>query len=350
MAAARVWVVTVVVAAAVTTTTMSVATAKGGPVTLTNRDEVVFRTNAEDVTLRLVTGKGESYEPGFCDGPGCLPKRCQPIGQGYLAASTRQSVGEGSFDVFRRGDRPIEFVSGGSFGGIVDHPVSWVVVQVAPSVARVEAEFVNGSRDSAEPRKGLVALASPVDDATAAQGGLGQARVVARDADGARLGRVLVRRDMSWPSASTECEVGALPQRFPEPTGRVPADNVAAQASVIAAFDVAYGGTGTDGDALAHVEDGEALREVTDIAAERYPDYAGKITAHVAEVRFVDSDEAAVRFTLDVPSLGPGLLPGGIGKAVLRDGRWLVGRSTFCTLLALGGVFCPVREDAPKPD
>lgn len=348
MAAARVWVVMVAVIAAVATTT-SAATAKGGPVTLTNRDEVVFRTNSEDVTLRLVTGEGESFEPGVCDGPGCLPKRCQPARQGYLAASTRQSVGEGSFDVFRRGDRPIEFVSGGSFGGIVDHPVSWVVFQVAPSVARVDADFVNGSRDSAEPRKGLVALASPVDDATAAQGGLGQARVVARDADGVRLGRVLVRRDMSWPSAAAECEVGSLPQRFPKPTGRVPADGAAAQAAVIEAFELAYGGTGSDSDSLAHVEDGAALREVTDIATERYPDYAGKITAHVAEVRFVDADEAAVRFMLDVPSLGPGLLPGGIGKAVLRDGQWLVGRSTFCTMLAFGGVFCPVREDTPKP-
>ena len=101
---------------------------------------------------------------------------------------------------------------------------------------------------------------------------------------------------------------------------------------------------------LAYVEDGDALREVARIATERYPDYAGKITAHVAEVRFIDTDEAAVRFTLDVPGLGPGIIPGGIGTAVLRDGRWLVGRATFCTMLAPGGVFCPVREDAPKPD
>ena len=214
----------------------STAAAKGGPQVLTDREEVVYRTNGEDVTMRLVTGQGESYEPGVCDGPGCLPKRCLPVQQGYVAASTRQSVGEGSFDVFRRGDQPIEFVSGGSFGGIVDHPVSWVVVQVAPSVARVDVEFMNGSRDSAEPRRGLVVLASPVDDPSATLGGLAQARIVARDADGARLGRVLVRRDMSWPSAAAACEVGTLPHRFPKPTGRVPADSAAAQAVVIDAF------------------------------------------------------------------------------------------------------------------
>ena len=37
----------------------------------------------------------------------------------------------------------------------------------------------------------------------------------------------------------------------------------------------------------------------------------------------------------------------GVGRAVHRSGRWLVSRSTFCSVLAVGGIYCPLpREHA----
>src|SRR5262245_6702119 len=339
----RTWVSAALVIATVVTTATA-ASAKGGPQVLTDREEVVFRTNG-GIRLRVVTGDGpdELQAQGVCDGPGCLPARCRPVRSAYLAASTRDAVGEGYFDVYRNdGDEPITFVAGGSFGGIVDRPVGWVVAQVAPSVERVDASFVNGGRDSVEPKRGFAVLASSIETAGTFDGQVAAVRLVARDADGRRVQRLLVRRDTSWSSPASACDVGVLPETFPEPTGRVPEDAAAAQAAVIDTFQQAYHGVGdAEADGPAHVVDGDSLREVARIAQDRYPQYTGKLVVDVADVRFVDADEAAVRFDLTVPELGTGPIVSGIGTAVLREGRWLVARKTFCAVLAVGGVYCP---------
>jgi hypothetical protein len=339
--------VALVIAAVVATT--SVAGAKGGPQVLTDREEVVFRTTEDGIRVRVVTGDGpEEFDAqGVCDGPGCLPKRCQPVRAAYLAASTREAVGEGYFDVYRSdGDEPIVFLAGGSFGGIVERPVGWVVARVGQSVERVDASFVNGGRDSVAPKDGFAVVAAPVDEAGTFDGQVAPVRLVARDADGDRIGRLLVRRDTPWSSPASTCGVGTLADTFPEPTGRVPADSTAAEAAVVDAFRVAYSGVGPDAEALSSVEDGDSLREVAQIASDRYPQYAGTLTAEVAEVRFVDEDEAAVRFELGVP--GAGSIVSGVGTAVRRDDRWVVARETFCAVLAVGGVYCPIDEPVKR--
>jgi hypothetical protein len=336
-----------VIAAVMTTTPM--AAAKGGPQVLTDRDEVVFRTTGDGITVRVVTGDGpEEFDAqGVCDGPGCLPKRCQPVRAAYLAASTREAVGEGYFDVYRSdGREPIVFLAGGSFGGIVERPVGWVVARVAPSVERVDASFVNGGRDSVVAKDGFAVVAAPVDEAGTFDGQVAPVRLVARDADGDPIGRLLVRRDTPWSSPASACGVGTLADTFPEPTGRVPADSAAAEAAVVDAFRRAYSGVGADSDGLAYVEDGDALREVAQIASDRYPQYSGRLTADVEEVRFVDEEEAAVRFSLTVPDAGP--IVSGVGTAVLHDDRWLVARETFCVVLAVGGVYCPIDETVKR--
>lgn len=342
----RTWVFAAVVTAAVAVAA-PIAGAKGIS-TLEDRHEVVFRTSDDGVTLRVVTGEGQTFStPGACDGPGCLPRRCQPVRAGYLAASTRDAVGEGYFDVFRRRDDTISLAAAGSFGDIVDQPVAWAVVQVTPPVERVDATFIDGGRDSVEPVDGWAALAAPLDRSANAQGQVMPARLVARDADGERIGRLLVRTNTPWPGPPESCNLGGLPQEFPKATGRVPDDAAGAQAAIVETFRLVYGGAAATGaDALALVDDGDSLREVTRIASDRYPEYAGKITATVDGVRFVDDDQAAVKFTLDVPGLGTGIIPGGVGTAVLRDGKWLVARETFCTMLAAGAVYCPLPSRA----
>jgi hypothetical protein len=82
---------------------------------------------------------------------------------------------------------------------------------------------------------------------------------------------------------------------------------------------------------------------VAGVATERYPEYRGKLVLAAEELRFIDVDEAAVRFTLNVKD-GVGTLARGVGRAVLRDGAWLVSRATFCSLLALGAVYCPLPD------
>ncbi|MEX2255173.1 MAG: hypothetical protein WEC34_07025 [Acidimicrobiia bacterium] len=325
------------------------ALGKGVP-TLDDRREIVFRETS-GITMRAFTGKGDlsAYfgSPGVCDGPGCLPKRCQPIRMGYVALSTRTAVGEGFFEVYRRQGEPLVFASAGSFGAIVSKPVGWVVVRTAPGVESVEARFLDGRTDSVRPSHGFALLASPLDHATLGEGQQPQIRVTARRGDGAKPATLLVRNNTPWPGPPEECSTPNLPQQFPETTGREPADPEGARAAIVDAFDKAYGGAGTTGgEGSGYVEDGESLREVTQIAADKFPELAAKVRAHVDEVRFVDADEAAVQFQLGADDPMGLALPGGIGTAVLRDGRWLVSRATFCSLLAFGGTFCPLRDDA----
>jgi hypothetical protein len=60
------------------------------------------------------------------------------------------------------------------------------------------------------------------------------------------------------------------------------------------------------------------------------------VTFAVGRIRFVNADEAAVRFALSP-------LPDQAfdGRAVRTGGRWRIGRETYCMVAALGGVACP---------
>ena len=91
----------------------------------------------------------------------------------------------------------------------------------------------------------------------------------------------------------------ASPAARPELTGRVPADLDAARADVTAAYVEAYTGTGANS-GVASVEDGAALAEVAGMAVQRFPQYVGKVRVNIQEIDFVDRNEAAIRFSLDV--------------------------------------------------
>jgi len=321
------------------------AGAKGEP--LYARDRMFDRETDAAVTIRAARGSvPEEWGTGTCDRPGCMPKPCQVRAVGWLGLSTAAAVGESQFEIYPPTGAPTSFVASGTFGAVVDHPVGWVVLRTGPKTAEVEARFRYGGRDSMRPVDGWVILAAPLDDVPAVQVLPPSATITARDSDGAKLKTLSIDSDTPYPGPSAPCPTASLPARFPKPTGRVPADEDGARAAVTAAFEAAYGGAGQNA-GVASVEDGMSLVEVVKVASDQYPQYAGKIHARVDEVRFIDGDEAAVRFGLDVtqdPAENLIGLPSGIGRAVFRSGAWLVSRSTFCALLAFGGVYCPLPE------
>jgi hypothetical protein len=243
----------------------------------------------------------------------------------------------------------VTFVASGSFGAVVDHPIGWVVVQTGPKTATIDARFRNGGHDSMQPVHRWAILAAPLRTSTRYDGAGPTMTVVARDADGKKIAELSVDANTPYPGPPPPCEAG-LPVKFPKSTGHVPADEPAARAAVTVVLQAAYGGAGR-GSALAFVEGGASLAEVVQVASDRYPQYAGSIHPRIEEIRFVDTDKAAVRFGLDVTDATGAttpLLSPAIGSVVLRNGQWLVSRSTFCSLLAAGGVYCPLPAKGTK--
>ena len=324
------------------------AGAKGEP--LHAREPLLRRATDDDVTIRAARGAmPDEWGPAACDGPGCLPKACHAKGMGWLGLSTPAAVGEGQFEIYPPTGTAVAFAASGTFGTIVDHPVGWVVVRTGPKTSEVTARFRYGGRDAMRPVHGWAVLAAPLHDVPAVQVLPPTTTITARDADGARLAAITIDADTPYPSAPEPCP-SPLAQRFPKLTGRAPADEDAARAEVTAAYVAAYGGGGERA-GLASVQDGATLADVARVASERFPQYAGKIRPDVEEVRFIDRDEAAVRFGIDVLDDDGTTSPlgvAGVGRAVLRSGHWLVSRSTFCSILAAGATYCPIPERPPQ--
>ena len=118
-------------------------------------------------------------------------------------------------------------------------------------------------------------------------------------------------------------------------TGPPPVDATTATAAIIEAYSLL---DEADGDHLPHVEAGTGSASVVQRAAERFP--SSHATFEVSEVKFLNSDRAAVVFSIDTTN-GGSLLADQIGEAVLHEQRWCVARSTFARLMSLAGVDVP---------
>jgi len=312
--------------------------AKGGP---EDTERVFIRTTDNGVTIRAFRGSyADGVFPEPCTGPGCPPPACQVQGALIIGFSNEAAVSEGWAELYRPGDDELRTVMASGFGSPFDAPAAWVALQTGDGVARVRATFRDGRTDEMRPREHLVVLASPVRGTTAEYVGP-TGRAVAFDADGKVVGRVQFGPDDPFESPPAHC-IGGLDGEFPEATGPPPADEAAARAAVTAAVSSAYQPGAEPLAQLAAVEDGAALATVLNIAAERYPQYRGKVSAAVEEVRFVNESDGAVRFALLVD--GQAIAPAGVGRVTLIDGKWLLTRDTFCRLLQLGGVYCPAPD------
>jgi hypothetical protein len=312
-------------------------------------DTKVLRRETDDgVSIRVATGPlPDDWGAGACTGPGCMPKPCLPRGIAIIGLSTASAVGEGYVEVYRTPSSPLTFGGAGVFGTNVDDPVGWVAIRTGPKTERVEVDFAGGGSDSMRPVDGWALLAAPIADAELEADDYAyapSATVRAVGADGATVRTLRVDASTAYPGPPEPCPSAALESGLPKGTGRAPTDEEQARSEILAVYAAAYSGAGTS-TLVDVVEDGAAIVEVARVAAERYPEYAGRLVMVAEEIRFLDVDEAAVQFALDLKDPGTRTtIVRGVGRAVLRDGAWLVSRATFCSVLAQGGSYCPLPE------
>jgi hypothetical protein len=326
-------------AAAMVGGTLAPAGAKGEPQHL---DPVFVRTTDGDVTVRVARGALDELgaAPAVpCTGVGCAPPECLPKGMLVIGLSNRAAVSEGWAELYGPGEERAHPIATGAFGRAVDAPVAWAAVQTGPGVDRVRVSFRDGRSDEMAPRKGLAVLASPLSrrgSRRAEERGPGGS-VVAID----RAGHAVARfRLPPWndqqPGAPGRC-TGGLAHDFPDSTGPPPADEASARTAITAAITTAFSPPPEAASAV--IQDGAALAEIRQAAADRNPQYVGKLSTRIDEIRFVDASHAAVKFALLFE--GNDLVPSGVGTAVLEGNTWLVTRDTVCRLLQLGGTYCP---------
>jgi hypothetical protein len=124
--------------------------------------------------------------------------------------------------------------------------------------------------------------------------------------------------------------------------GPQPEDPDAARNEIEVAF-AASNSESEDGRSVPSVEKGDNLGPTLAAARANRPDISARVVISVDEVVFVDTQHAAVWFSISVD--GHPLLSHHRGDAVLVDGTWKMARSTFCQLMAMGGVSCPLESE-----
>lgn len=345
-------VVAMVCAVAATGATLAAAgtLTKGSPV-----DDARWlgsRTTDDGVTLRLTEMGAYRAEADAFRRMG-VPEECFAEHAVTVGVSTARTAQQLELAFFPGAPRVV------AQGFLVEgpQPVEVVVARAPKDAARAVVRFRDGSQDRAPARDGYVAFAhrtragrsastgiSPVDDAV----------VTVFDDDGDRIGRATTTQPTGSPVdfSRAECRPGSsssgsgsssvivmtpATQPLPEPAGPPPADEDAARAAITAAFEGAYPTDGDTDRALTNVEGGEttAVRDARIKAADAHPDYAGRVTAVVTEIRFLDEREAAVRFEFRLD--GQPFYSPQVGFAVLTPDGWKMSRSTYCDQLQTAG-------------
>jgi hypothetical protein len=143
-------------------------------------------------------------------------------------------------------------------------------------------------------------------------------------------------RALQQAAARGETEVLMPPRVF---GGSADADRDSAR-EIAEAFRGVFGGAREQPVFSTVLEDGEELGAYLLEGRERHGNVqsSGRVNA----VRFTRPDRAEVRFHIDLQRGMGGTFPM-IGEAVHRDGRWLVSRETFASVLARGGIQIPPR-------
>ena len=127
----------------------------------------------------------------------------------------------------------------------------------------------------------------------------------------------------------------------PEPvaTGERPAD----EATALREIETAFAGLGTvENGGLVNVEDGGDLGPTMALVQQRVGGMSMNASLTVDRVAFLSATEATVWFSVWLGG-GSQFLRSTRGRAVVQDGRWKIGRDTFCGLIGQAGVPCPER-------
>jgi hypothetical protein len=103
---------------------------------------------------------------------------------------------------------------------------------------------------------------------------------------------------------------------------------------IATAFRVVFGSTSDEASQVEHVEGGREMVDLLAEAASRVP--GTTVATRVERIRFLDSHTADVRFQI---GLGGG--PHGPlfeGRAIEKEGSWLVSKDTVLRVLSISGV------------
>jgi hypothetical protein len=120
-------------------------------------------------------------------------------------------------------------------------------------------------------------------------------------------------------------------QPTPSVTASDAAGKTAATAQIKANYATFFDTTTPMPVAIGLLEDGDQLGDAIALAAKVAKKTHTKENAVVKTVVFADPTHADVKYDLKGTPL-----VGADGKAVLQDGKWKVGKATFCTLVDLG--------------
>ena len=135
-------------------------------------------------------------------------------------------------------------------------------------------------------------------------------------------------------------------QREPMPSeGEQPEDPQTARDAIKAAFSQSRIAS-DDGASVPTVEHGDNLGPTLTEANRRHLGIApeeSQVNISADQIVFVDAEHAAVMFTIWID--GRQMMQPVRGDAVRVDGSWKMARSTFCQLMAMGGVQCPPLEE-----
>jgi hypothetical protein len=133
-------------------------------------------------------------------------------------------------------------------------------------------------------------------------------------------------------------------------TGPPPEYEFSAQAAIAKAF-ANMGEIDEVNGTVPSVEDSEGLavcrEQATELARQRFGGQVPNVTVTftVDSISFINDHEAQVTYTAQVTGSLNITLGGRLGRAILVNGIWKVGRETFCEWMLTGGVHCPPRKN-----
>ncbi|WP_216909535.1 hypothetical protein [Nocardia noduli] len=136
--------------------------------------------------------------------------------------------------------------------------------------------------------------------------------------------------DESTSSTSTSASAGSAASSAAAAPGAADAETTKA---ITDAYTVFFNAAAPVDQRIASVEKGDIFAPV--LQAQAADPAKGGTTATVSAVKTVDATNAKVTYTLLMG--GNPVLPNQGGEAVKIDGKWKVGASTFCALMALQG-------------
>jgi hypothetical protein len=126
----------------------------------------------------------------------------------------------------------------------------------------------------------------------------------------------------------------------PQSTATAPADEAAAKAEIKANWTKFYAYRTKPAEAAALLEDGDQMSGALAFARQEQAQTHIKQNVKVKVITFTDATHANVTYALLNGKTA--LLPAASGVAVLVNGKWLVSKTSFCTLVQLGANGKPV--------